>query len=96
MFVRRRPLLRSAAVGGAAYVAGKRRAERSAYEAEREAGKDARISELESRGGGDAAPAAGSPALSVSDQLAQLSMLHDHGALTDAEFAAAKSRLLAG
>jgi hypothetical protein len=30
----------------------------------------------------------------MSDQLAQLSMLHDKGALSDAEFASAKSRLL--
>jgi len=71
MFVRRRPLLRSAVVGGAAYMAGKRGAERSAFEAE----QDDR---------------------SVSDQLAQLSMLHDKGALTDAEFASAKARLLGG
>jgi hypothetical protein len=69
MFVRRRPLLRSAVVGGAAYFAGKRRAERSANETEQDD-------------------------QSVSDQLAQLSMLHDKGALTDAEFASAKSRLL--
>lgn len=67
MFVRRRPLLRAAAIGGGAYMAGKRRAERSAYDAERD---------------------------SVSDQLAQLSSLHDQGALTDAEFASAKSRLI--
>jgi Short C-terminal domain len=71
MFVRRRPLLRSAVVGGAAYMAGKRRAERPADEAEQED-------------------------QSVSDQLAQLSMLHDKGALTDAEFASAKARLLGG
>jgi hypothetical protein len=31
---------------------------------------------------------------SVSDQLAQLSTLHAQGSLSDAEFAAAKSRLL--
>ena len=71
MFVRRRPLLRSAVVGGAAYMAGKRRAERPADEAEQED-------------------------QSVSDQLAALSMLHDKGALTDAEFASAKARLLGG
>jgi len=67
MFARRRPLLRAAAIGGGAYIAGKRRAERSA---------------------------AGAPQ-SVSDQLTQLDSLHAQGALTDAEFAAAKSRLLA-
>jgi Short C-terminal domain len=96
MFVRRRPLLRSAVVGGAAYMAGKRRAERSAIQAEQEAGQDARFSEPGSWGGRDAAPAAqaGTPAQSMSDQLAQLSMLHDKGALSDAEFASAKARLL--
>lgn len=77
MFVRRRPLLRAAAIGGGAYLAGKRRAERSAYEVEQEAGQQA----------------ADAPQ-SVSDQLAQLSSLHAQGALTDAEFASAKSRLL--
>lgn len=98
MFVRRRPLLRSAVVGGAAYLAGKRRGQRSAYGAEQEAGQDARISELENREGRDptAGDQAGAGAQSMSDQLEQLSTLHDNGALSDAEFASAKSRLLSG
>jgi|SRR5215813_190005 len=96
MFARRRPLLRAAAIGGGAYIAGKRRAERSAYEAEQEAGQNARISDLESQQSGApvATQATGGPQ-SVSDQLAQLSSLHAQGALTDAEFTSAKSRLLA-
>ncbi len=51
----------------------------------------------ESQQGGSATTAA--PAVedqsSLSDQLDQLNSLHEKGALTDAEFASAKSRLLA-
>lgn len=45
-----------------------------------------------------AAPGAGSAsaAPSLADQLADLSRLHDAGVLTDAEFEAAKARLIAG
>jgi len=39
-------------------------------------------------------PAARSPEPSVSDQLTQLTRLHQEGSLSDEEFAAAKSRLL--
>ena len=42
MFVRRRPLLRAAVVGGGAYMAGKSAANRRTAEAE----QDARISEI--------------------------------------------------
>jgi hypothetical protein len=47
--------------------------------------------------GSGASPGAGSgagPGSSVADELEKLSSLHDQGALTDAEFAAAKARLL--
>ena len=90
MFVRRRPLLRAAVVGGGAYMAGKRQAERSAQEA----GQGARISDLEGPQGSSAAAAPVEDQPSLSDQFAQLNSLHEKGALTDAEFAAAKSRLL--
>lgn len=43
----------------------------------------------------DAAPAAAPPnAVGIGDQLATLASLHDSGALDDAEFAAAKRRVL--
>jgi outer membrane murein-binding lipoprotein Lpp len=71
MFVRRRPLLRAAVVGGGAYLAGKR----SAHP-------------------GQGSSHAESDVPTVSDQLAQLSNLHQQGSLSDAEFAAAKARLL--
>jgi Short C-terminal domain len=86
MFVRRRPLLRAAVVGGGAYVAGKKSAERS--------NQGARSGDQESGQSLSASPAAPAGGPSVPDQLAQLSQLHEQGALSDAEFAAAKSKLL--
>jgi hypothetical protein len=106
MIMRRRPLLRAAAVGGTAYVAGKRRANRQAEEEQAYADQDARISNLEQQQYGQQqqaypaqapppaqpAPSAGPP--SVSDQLSQLKDLHDQGMLTDEEFSAAKAKVL--
>lgn len=100
--VRRRPLLRAAVVGGGAYMAGRAGAERRAAEAQRQADTDARISDLEQsqqpvpQPGPDQQPAS-QPAASPSmlDQLNELTALHERGALTDDEFAAAKARLLA-
>lgn len=81
MFVRRRPLLRAAVIGGSAYVAGKRSAQRSVPQ-----------TSVPKQAGEMSQEEAATP--SVSDQLAQLSNLHAQGSLSDAEFAAAKSRLL--
>jgi hypothetical protein len=99
MFRRRRPLLRAAAVGGTAYVAGKRVAQNSADRSAQEASQDDRISNLEQQGSPqqDAAPAAapgGQPDTPISEQLKQLTGLHEDGSLTDEEFAAAKKKLL--
>ena len=105
MFRRRRPLLRAAAVGGGAYMAGKRRAQNQADQAQYEDEQNARISDLEQQQGSAQAPppaaapaappaAGGSGAGSLSDQLKQLSALHEAGALNDSEFAAAKQKLL--
>jgi Short C-terminal domain len=93
--IRRRPLLRTAVLGGGAYLAGKSAANRSAERADQEA----RISNLEAtqqqapqvpepRGG--QAPAD----QDVLGQLTKLVQMHDSGALTDDEFSAAKARLL--
>jgi hypothetical protein len=99
--VRRRPLLRTAVLGGGAYVAGKAAANRSAERAGQEAAQEARISALEeSRQQPQATPvpeprAAQAPADSdVFGQLAELVRMHERGALNDEEFAAAKARLL--
>jgi hypothetical protein len=95
MIMRRRPLLRAAVVGGGAYMAGKSAARRQ----QEQDMQDQRIGDLEQQQAGyqqsaQQVPAQGSP--SVIDQLNQLSAMHDKGALTDDEFAAAKSRLLGG
>jgi Short C-terminal domain len=104
MIRRRRPLLRAAAVGGGAYMAGKSRArnqaEREAYDAD----QDARISDLEAQ---QAQQAQGNPqqpppqqpppqggGSSMLDQLNELTAMHNSGTLTDEEFTAAKAKLL--
>ena len=100
MFVRRRPLLRAAVVGGGAYVAGRKMAQHSAEQAQQEVGQDERISRLEDdQAGQQVGQQAGPPpavaaAPSMSDQLKQISALHEQGVLTDEEFAAAKAKLL--
>ena len=107
MFRRRRPLLRAAVVGGGAYVAGKKVAQHSAQQSAQESGQDDRISSLEDQQGGtqqgggpqDGARQAGAPHASqpdtpISEQLKQLTTLHENGALDDAEFSAAKQKLL--
>jgi hypothetical protein len=83
--VRRRPLLRAAAVG-ATFAVG-RAVRRHAQE--RATTGDA--------GNQPAVPAQGNAAsaeAAMMDQLSQLSMLHQQGALTDDEFAAAKAKVL--
>ena len=79
--VRRRPLLRTAAIGGAGYMAG-RAAGRRYEDQSDEAGQPAQ----DDTGAG--------PGPSAADQLSQLSTLHQQGALTDEEFAAAKAQIL--
>jgi hypothetical protein len=107
MFGRRRPLLRAAAVGGGAYMAGRHVANKQAEQQSYEAEQDARLSSLEQQqaGGGyppqappvaapppAAAPPAAGP--SMMDQLNQLADLHKQGVLSDEEFTAAKAKLL--
>jgi hypothetical protein len=106
MLRRRRPLLRAAAVGGGAYIAGKHMANKANDQAAYEAQQDQRISDLESQQAPPQyqqappqyqqapPPAAPAAAPSVYDQLSQLATLHDQGALTDDEFTAAKAKLL--
>jgi hypothetical protein len=84
-FMRRRPLLRAAAVGGGAYIAGKHVAQRQADQQDQQDQQD------------PAQPAAEVPAQrapSMADQLNQLVDLHNQGALSDDEFTAAKAKLL--
>jgi hypothetical protein len=100
-FMRRRPLLRAAVVGGGAYMAGKRNAARQADQQSQDAGQNQRLNDLEQQAAvpPQAAPqaAAGAQAApSMADQLNQLAGLHSQGVLSDDEFAAAKAKLLGG
>lgn len=87
--LRRRPVLRAAAVGGGTYYAGKRRAEAQ----ERETAQEQRISGLESQTAPASAPASGVGDETV-ERLKQLGQLHEQGVLTDEEFAQQKAKLL--
>ena len=96
MIRRRRPLLRAAAVGGTAYAAGRRAEERKQAEYD----QNQRLSDLEQQQQyAPPAPSQPTPAAPATptmlDQLNQLATLHQQGALTDEEFAAAKAKLLA-
>ena len=89
--MRRRPLLRAAAVGGGAYLAGKRHAENE----EREAQQQARLSGLEDQSSmpAPAAPRGGLTPEAM-EQLKSLAQLHDQGVLTDEEFDQQKAKVL--
>lgn len=96
--VRRRPLLRAAAVGGGAYLAGRAMTSRSNQRAQEEASQSERPSGLEQPQAARYVPRqAPEPAPAqpdLYDQLRQVSALHERGELTDEEFSAAKARLL--
>ena len=87
--MRRRPLLRAAAVGGGAYLAGKHRANTQAEQQQGayDAGQQDAMA---------AAPPTGSPGITEADtaRLGELGKLHDQGILTDEEFAQQKARIL--
>ncbi len=86
-FMRRRPLLRAAAVGGVAYMGAKAATNR------------ARQAQGTQPAPAQPAPAPAPAAAPVDDtisRLTQLASLHSSGALTDEEFAAAKAQVLGG
>ena len=108
MLRRRRPLLRAAAVGGTAYAVGRHSGRQREEAAQAEADQNQRLADLEQQQyqqqqyqqpppqqyqqppPQQAAPAGPS----MLDQLNQLTELHQQGALSDEEFAAAKAKLL--
>lgn len=100
MFVRRRPLLRAAAVGGTAYMVGKSRAQHQAETEQAQAGQaqPGHAQPGQAGASGQQTPSQPAPGSetepAMTDQLSRLASLHQQGALTDAEFAAAKTRLL--
>jgi hypothetical protein len=95
MFVRRRPLLRAAVVGGGAYMAGKHMANKANQQAADEAPQDQygqqQYAPPQQQAPPPAAPSGGP---SMADQLQQIAALHQQGVLSDDEFAAAKAKLL--
>jgi Short C-terminal domain len=100
--VRRRPLLRAAAVGGT-FAAGRAMGRRSEQQSSAEYAQDERISAVENNQAQGAPPAqaagnqgAAQAGPSVADQLNQLAAMHQQGALSDDEFAAAKAQVLGG
>jgi len=95
--MRRRPLLRAAAVGGGAYMAGKARARSQ----DQEMAQEQRIGDLEAQSAPPTAyaapppaPAAAGPSDDAIAKLTQLGQLHEQGVLTDEEFARQKALLL--
>lgn len=98
-FIRRRPLLRAAAVGGGAYALGKH-AERKQAEAQ----EDAYYAGQQSAQAAAPPPAAPAPSavpaaaggISSDDvaRLQELGKLHEQGVLTDEEFAQQKKLIL--
>ena len=97
MMMRRRPLLRAAAVGGTAYAVGMSRGRHAETQQQAESDQNQRLSDLEQQQA-PPAPAPEAPAApatsSMLDQLTQLAALREQGALTDDEFTAAKAKLL--
>jgi hypothetical protein len=92
-FLRRRPLLRAAAVGGGAYAYGKHR-QRAQEDQQQEAYEEGQQSMAPAP---QAAPAAPAPAGITSDdtaRLAELGKLHEQGVLTDEEFSQEKAKIL--
>lgn len=94
-------MLRAAAVGGGAYMAGKHVARRQEEQAQQDAYQDQRIGDLEQQQPyqpppqqqAPPPPAAPSQSSAMLDQLNQLAALHQQGVLTDEEFGAAKAKL---
>jgi len=93
--VRRRPLLRAAAVGGT-FAAGRAMGRRAS---EQQYAEDEQNERLADQNAGQASQPAqfqapGDQETSVMEQLSQLAAMHDQGTLSDEEFAAAKAKVL--
>jgi Short C-terminal domain len=100
MMVRRRPLLRAAAIGGTyamGRAAGRRAAQQQSYadadQGQPGASQASQAAPAPSAAEPSAQPGSGSSP-DVLDQLSQLTSMHDKGALSDEEFAAAKAKVL--
>jgi len=93
VFVRRRPLLRAAAVGGVGYMAGKKSAQRSQQEAQQNQRPQQQGQGQQEQG---EAPASAETTADRIAALSQLKALLDQGVLTQGEFETEKAKLLSG
>jgi Short C-terminal domain len=97
-FVRRRPLLRAAAVGGVAYMGAKAGSNRAMANAQAQPEPAPQAAPAPPPAPAPVAPAPVAPATGASDRIAelkQLAELKDSGVLTQAEFDKEKARILA-
>ena len=100
-FVRRRPLMRAAVVGGGAYAIGKHSARKedatnqSIEDAQQQA-QQAQQMATAAATPAQAAPASGAMTEQDIEKLKQLAELHSSGVLTDEEFAREKQQILEG
>ncbi len=97
MFRRRRPLMRvagAAAIGTVAYKSGQRHEEQAQVNDQAQQAYAATQAPAQPAPAPAPAPAAPAPAGDTTAELERLAQLHQSGALTDDEFAAAKSKLL--
>jgi putative oligomerization/nucleic acid binding protein len=92
--LRRRPLLRAAAVGGGAYMAGKHVANARAQEQDQAYHEGQQSAMAPAPPPQSAPPPAGGMTSDAISQLKQLGELHEQGILTDDEFAREKARIL--
>jgi Short C-terminal domain len=91
--MRRRPLLRAAAVGGGAYALGKHR-ERAQSEAQDQAYYAGQQSAMAAAPAQAAAPVSAGVSSDDVGRLQELGKLHEQGILTDEEFARQKALIL--
>jgi putative oligomerization/nucleic acid binding protein len=91
--LRRRPLLRAAAVGGGAYAMGKHRA-RAEEESQDQAYSAGQQSAMAAAPPAPAAPASAGVSSADVGRLQELGKLHEQGILTDEEFARQKALIL--
>ncbi len=90
--MRRRPLLRAAAVGGGAYAMGKHTAR--AHDQKEQAAYEQGYQQSAAAAPPPPAPTSGGVTSDDMQRLQELGRLHDQGVLTDEEFAAQKARIL--
>jgi Short C-terminal domain len=93
--MRRRPLLRAAAVGGGAYMYGKHRADAQAEQQSQAYYEGQQSAMSQTPQAAAPAPSAGVSTSDVS-RLQELGKLHEQGILTDEEFARQKTLILGG